>query len=158
MKRLKGILISGFIASALVCSSCTKTSEPDTEYPVIDLSFNETYPVQCSELMRGDTITFKARFTDNAELGGYSLDVHHNFDHHTHSTEINDCDLDPEKEAVNPMLLIESYTIPSGLQEYVAEQTIVIPTDVDTGDYHFSVLLTDYEGWQTIKGLSIKIN
>ena len=35
---------------------------------------------------------------------------------------------------------------------------IKVPENVDSGDYHFMILLTDEEGWQTIKGLSIKIN
>nr|WP_244939634.1 DUF4625 domain-containing protein [Arcticibacter tournemirensis] len=32
-----------------------------------------------------------------------------------------------------------------------------MPADADPGDYHFMIKLTDKEGWQTIKGLSIKL-
>jgi hypothetical protein len=32
-----------------------------------------------------------------------------------------------------------------------------VPEDVDTGDYHFLIKVTDKEGWQAIRGLSIDI-
>lgn len=110
-----------------------------------------------AKLRADKKITFRAKFTDNTALGSYSLDIHHNFDHHTHSTEVNNCTADPIKKPVNPLLYINSVTIPDGQKSYEAVQEITIPTDIDPGDYHFMIRLTDKEGWQTIKGLSIKI-
>jgi len=145
-------------AGIFAFSSCSSdNNEIDTEYPVIDISASNAFPIQCSEITRGQKIIFRAKFTDNAALGSYSLDIHHNFDHHTHSTEVNNCTADPIKKPVNPMLYINSVTIPSGQKSYEAVQEITIPTDIDPGDYHFMIRLTDKEGWQTIKGLSIKI-
>ncbi|KAF2508836.1 DUF4625 domain-containing protein [Flavobacterium foetidum] len=156
MKILKFIL--SLLASTFFLASCeSDTSETDKEYPVIDNAFPNAFPIQCSEIKRGQKITFRARFSDNAELGSYSLDIHHNFDHHTHSTEVNNCIADAVKKPVNPMLYINSATIPSGQKTYEAIQEINIPSDIDLGDYHFMIRLTDKEGWQTIKGLSIKI-
>jgi hypothetical protein len=43
------------------------------------------------------------------------------------------------------------------VKSYEATTQITIPADVDPGDYHFMIRLTDKEGWQTLKGLSIKI-
>lgn len=156
MKKTKSLatLLIGLLALAS-CSS--DNNEIDTEYPVIDISASNAFPIQCSEITRGQKITFRAKFTDNAALGSYSLDIHHNFDHHTHSTEVNNCVADPVKKPVNPMLYINSVTIPNGEKSYEAVQEITIPTDIDPGDYHFMIRLTDKEGWQTIKGLSIKI-
>ncbi|GGF39995.1 DUF4625 domain-containing protein [Echinicola rosea] len=143
---------------ALLFSACGDDEKPviDTEYPEIIVT-ESSFPLQCSVLERGSTVQFNATFRDNVELGGFSVDIHHNFDHHTHSTEVNDCDVDPIKSPVEPMLFIQTYTIPSGLQEYEGTAEIDIPADIDPGDYHFMIRVTDKEGWQTIQGLSIKI-
>ena len=156
MKTLK--LALPLLSMAFFFTACSGDNEKiDTEYPVIDISASNTFPVQCSEITRGQKITFRTKFTDNAQLGSYSLDIHHNFDHHTHSTEVNDCVSDPIKKPVNPLLYINSVTIPVGQKNYVAVQEISFPQVIDPGDYHFLIRLTDKEGWQTIKGLSIKI-
>lgn len=146
-----------FLAS---CSSSDnndspKESGPDTEYPTIDL--NKTYPETCSILKRGKTLKAVITVDDNRELGSITLDIHNNFDHHNHSTEIEDCGLDPKKEPENPYKLIQSYEIPEGNDHYVLEQDIDIPADSDPGDYHFMIRVTDKAGWQTLAGLSIKI-
>jgi hypothetical protein len=125
----------------------------DTEYPVI----GESFPSQCSQISRGDTITFTCDFSDNVALGSFSLDVHHNFDHHTHSTEVEVCEMAPVKTPVHPFLFVQSYTIPEQQASYKPVVKIAVPGDIDPGDYHFMIRLTDQEGWQTLKGLSIKI-
>jgi len=140
-------------------ASCGEDEKPriDTEYPGI-LVKDDSFPLQCSEIQRGTTMEFKAYFSDNVELGSYSLDIHHNFDHHTHSTEVKSCQEDPVKSPVNPLLMIKTFEIPEGLTEYEATAEIEIPENIDPGDYHFMIRLTDQEGWQTLQGLSIKIN
>lgn len=140
-------------------SGCSKDDkqEVDTEYPVIDMSAVNTFPKQCSEIKLGETFIYRVRFSDNRELGSSSIDIHHNFDHHTHSSEIDSCNLEPQKSPVKPFLLIRTFDIPVGLKTYELSQEIQVPADVDPGDYHFSIRVTDKEGWQTIKGLSIKI-
>lgn len=156
MKRK--LFLSTTFALTFLAFSCSSDKEDiDTEYPVIDISGADAFPVQCSEVTRGQKLIFKAHFTDNAALGSYSLDIHHNFDHHTHSTEVNNCSSDPIKQAVKPMLYINSVSIPDDVKTFDATQEIMIPADVDPGDYHFMIRLTDKEGWQSLKGLSIKI-
>lgn len=146
------------LISCVLLSACGEDEKPviDLEYPEIMVT-EDSFPLQCSVLERGTTVQFRALFRDNVELGGFSLDIHHNFDHHTHSTEVNDCDTEPVKAPMNPLLFIQTYTIPTGLHEYEAEAEIDIPLDIDPGDYHFMIRITDQEGWQTIQGLSIKI-
>lgn len=155
MKKIPFLL--GVFAFAIISSCSSDDAEIDTEYPVIDISAAAAFPIQCSTIERGQTFTFKAKFNDNVELGSYSLDIHHNFDHHTHSTEVESCEMDAIKKPVKPMLFINNYTIPTGVKSYEATAQIAIPSDVDPGDYHFMIRLTDKEGWQTLKGLSIKI-
>lgn len=142
----------------IVFAGCKKDSnnEIDTEYPEI-ITTTSSAPQQCGVFTRGQTYTFKAIFSDNKELGAYSLDIHHNFDHHNHSTEVSQCTFDPKKTAVKPFLFIQDYKIPAGSKRYEATAQINVPADIDPGDYHFMIRLTDKEGWQTIKGLSIKV-
>lgn len=149
---MKRVLVVAILA---LMAGCKKDDEKkiDTEYPVIGAA----NPAQCSEISRGDTLTFTCAFSDNVELGSFSLDVHHNFDHHTHSTEVETCAMNPVKTPVNPFLFVQSYTIPAKQTTYNPEVKIAIPADIDPGDYHFMIRLTDQEGWQSIKGLSIKI-
>ncbi|MBE8725198.1 DUF4625 domain-containing protein [Flavobacterium hungaricum] len=155
MNKIKFLL--GLFALVFISSCSSDDAAIDTEYPVIDITGSNAFPIQCSTIERGQTITFKAVFSDNAALGSYSLDIHHNFDHHTHSTEVVSCEMEAVKKPVKPMLFINNYTIPDGVKNYEATAQISIPADVDPGDYHFMIRLTDKEGWQTLKGLSIKI-
>ncbi|RNI28475.1 DUF4625 domain-containing protein [Rufibacter immobilis] len=156
---MKKIIISMLATTLFLLSSCQGDEEEvlDTEYPVIDTSFAGAFPVQCSTVKRGETFTFRVRLRDNLRLGSLSVDIHHNFDHHTHSTEVTECAMEPVKAPVKPFLLIKDFPIPEGQREYEGNYQIQIPADVDPGDYHFLIRLTDQEGWQTLKGLSIKV-
>jgi len=145
-----------FLSIALSIISCNP-EDRDDEYPVIDISIENAFPQNCDTLFRGEYFTFQAKFTDNAELGAYTLNIHHNFDHHSHSSFDDECEMDPIKDPVNPLVLIEKFSIPGGSTSYLAEDIIWIPAIADTGDYHFQVFLTDREGWQEIIGISIKI-
>jgi hypothetical protein len=160
MKSFK--LLAGFIILSLFFVSCEKDEEIDTEKPVIDLTIPDAFPVNCDTLYFGESMVLKVVFSDNVELGSYSIDIHNNFDHHSHSTEVIECNLDPIKTPVNPFLFIEDFDLPAGLQEYATNRSISIPSGngdglFDEGDYHFFISLTDKEGWSTQKGLSIKI-
>lgn len=147
-----------------ILTTCSK-SDVDKEAPVIDLSIAGAFPNNCDTLYFGETFTLKIRLTDNVELGSttaLSIDIHNNFDHHSHSTEVTECNLDAVKTAVNPYTLIKTFDIPEGLSEYETNLQITIPAsddngEFDKGDYHFFISLTDREGWSAQKGLSIKI-
>ncbi len=137
--------------------SCSKT-EIDDEPPVINMNEPHHFPVGCDTVYVGETFTFRATFSDNQELGAYSIDIHQNFDHHSHSTEADECELDPQKTPTEDVFLfIQAYNIPDGLKTYEAEVNIEIPTNVEPGDYHFFLALTDKEGWQTVRGVGIKV-
>lgn len=147
------IALSGLSA----CKKDDNQDKIDTEYPEVNVTAANSFPQQCSVLKRGEKFVFRAQLTDNAQLGSVSIDIHHNFDHHTHSTEVESCELEAKKTPVKPFLLIQSFPIPVGLKTYDLQQELLVPADIDPGDYHFLIRLTDKEGWQTIKGLSIKI-
>ena len=148
-----------FLLFLAVISGCKKDKDGpiDTSYPEIQLESQNSFPKQCSIVKRGESFNVRAMLTDNAELGSLSIDIHNNFDHHSHSTEVADCTMDPIKPTVKPFLFIKSFPIAGGLKTLEANEVISIPADIDPGDYHFLIRVTDKEGWQTIKGISIKI-
>jgi hypothetical protein len=157
--RIKYILI---LVALIFLFSCEKQENIDKEKPFISLDFAEAFPVNCDTFYFGESFVLKVLFTDNVELGSYSIDIHHNFDHHSHSTEVTACTLDPKKNPVYPFLFIGDYDIPAGLASYETSTTISIPSGdgielYDEGDYHFFISLTDKEGWSAQKGLSIKM-
>jgi hypothetical protein len=153
MITIKTLLILSL--SILLVTACGY--ETDDEKPTIDMSAFDAFPVNCDTLFRNESFIFKAIFTDNVELGSFSIDIHHNFDHHSHSTSISNCILSPVKTPVNPFLFIKEYSIPPGSKSYEASIEIMVPEDADTGDYHFFLSLTDHTGWRAEQGISVKI-
>jgi hypothetical protein len=146
----------------LLATACNDENDIDTEKPEIDNSFTGSFPANCDTLYFGETFELKLKFSDNFELGSYNISIHDNFDHHSHSTEITECWLDPKKEPVNPFTFIQDFSIPDGTKEFETDEIVEIPDGnesglYDEGDYHFFISLTDKEGWSDQKGLSIKI-
>ena len=125
--------------------------------PEITADGEQTCPVDCQQFKRGSVIPFHYLLSDNVELGCYNIEVHNNFDHHTHSTSAAECEIDAEKAPVNPWVYNSDFDIPQGQQTYTAIINIDIPADIDPGDYHFMVRLTDQAGWQQLKSMAIKI-
>lgn len=151
-------LLSFMAVLAIAVAGCKKDKEEiDTTYPTINVESANAFPKQCSIIKRGEKFVFRADLSDNVELGSVSVDIHHNFDQHSHSTEVAACNMDAKKTPVNPLTFIKDFPLPSGQKNYQIAQEINVPANIDAGDYHFLIRLTDKSGWQTIKGLSIKI-
>lgn len=151
-----------FILYCLTCLlflACSDDNEDtkDMEKPVIDMAGSNAFPQNCVILYRGESFPFKAVFTDNVELGSYNIEIHNNFDHHSHSTDDVECDLEPKKSPVKAFVYNQDFSIPIGKNVFEANDEIPIPADVDTGDYHFMVRLTDKAGWQQLRAISLKI-
>lgn len=146
----------------LLCALCACSSSDDDEtkdmtYPEIVTAGIVAVPTECQVYKRGDVIPFNYLFTDDIELGAYNIEVHSNFDHHTHSTSSVDCPMDAEKQPVKPWVYNQDFSIPSGQRSFTARHDISIPSDVDAGDYHFMIRLTDRAGWQQLHSVAIKI-
>ncbi len=134
-----------------------ETPEKDTTPPVISAEGISVNPVDCQVYQRGSVIPFNYVFTDDKELGAYNIEIHNNFDHHTHASSQTECSLDGVKSPQNPWIFNQNYTIPVGQQSYTSRVDIQIPTDIDAGDYHLMIRLTDCAGWQQLHAVSIKI-
>lgn len=148
-----------FLPAILLLASCSSDDSmgKDEQKPTISIDYNEGFPQSCTQLVKGETYIFRARVTDNRALASYSLDIHHNFDHHTHDDQGIHCDLGPIKKAVNPLIFMENYAIENGSTAYEINIPLTIPSDIDTGDYHCSYSVTDQTGWQARTSIDIKI-
>lgn len=143
----------------LLTAACTSDDsvEIDEEKPTITVNYTAGFPQGCALLTRGETYNFRAMVTDNNELAAYSIDIHHNFDHHTHDDQVTECDLGEIKSAVNPLIYVENFTIEGALTSYEINIPVTIPNDIDTGDYHCAYSVTDATGWQSRTSIDIKI-
>ncbi|MBF8150755.1 DUF4625 domain-containing protein [Winogradskyella sp. F6397] len=146
-----------FIALFIISCSSDDSVDIDEQKPTISINYNEGFPQACEQLVRGETYTFKAQVSDNLALASYSLDLHHNFDHHTHDDQDVYCETEPIKAAVNPFIYMESFSIENAPTSYEINIVITIPNDIDTGDYHCAYSVTDETGWQSRTSIDIKI-
>lgn len=155
---MKKILFSlAALTTLLFATSCSNNDDIDREDPVISNAGIVAVPQDGNTFERGSVIPFTYLFTDNVELGNYNIEIHNNFDHHTHGTQGPLTPLDPIKKPVKPWIYNQSFSIPRGSTTYQARQNITIPDSIDTGDYHFTIRLTDQAGHQTLRAMAIKI-
>lgn len=156
MKR--NIIYSIMLLCALcACSGSDDEEQKDMQQPVISDQGITANPIDCQVYQRGSVIPFHYIMTDNQELGAFNIEIHNNFDHHTHSTTAVECTMEAQKQPQNPWVFNRDYTIPAGLRQYDARVDIQIPADIDPGDYHFMIRLTDRAGWQQLHAVAVKI-
>lgn len=148
-----------FLFGTLFLTSCSSddTSERDQNKPEINIAYPGGFPEPCMTLVKGETYTFRAKITDNQSLAAYSLDIHHNFDHHTHDDQQGNCELGIVKQPVNPWVFMENYAIEGDVSSYEIMIELTIAQDIDPGDYHCSFSVTDQTGWQSRTSVDIKI-
>lgn len=132
-------------------------SGKDVEKPTITVNYAQGFPQSCTELVRGKTYIFRAKVSDNEALAAYSLDIHHNFDHHTHDDQGPQCDLDAIKQPVEPMIFMQNYSIEPQVTSYEIAIELAVPEHIDPGDYHCAYSVTDVTGWQSRTSIDIKI-
>lgn len=157
----KTIFSLSLLCALSACSSSSDDNAPkDMTYPEIKIEGYVPNPIDCQVYHRGDVIPVEFMLTDDTELGSYNIEIHHNFDHHDHSTSIVECPLDKKKdnkEIKNPWVKNVDFTIPAGQRAYKLREDILIPKNIDTGDYHFMLRVTDRAGWQQLHAVAIKI-
>jgi len=148
-----------FLSLTVLIAACSSSEsiDKDLEKPTITINYEEGFPKACIDLVGGETYNFKAKVTDNKALAAYSLEIHHNFDHHTHDDQEETCNMDEQKTAINPLIYLESYEIEDGIVSYEIDVSVLIPIDADKGDYHCTFSITDVTGWQSRTSVGFKI-
>lgn len=158
-----------YLVTLSLIIACEDKSK-DTTPPVIDeASF---LPADCDIYYPGDTIQVHFVCIDDTELGNFNIEIHSNFDHHTHGTSAVECaeeggeehhheegeEHEHEHEIVEGAWVFnQDYTIARGRTTDTVNVPIPVPADALEGDYHFMLRLTDRAGWQTLKAAPIHI-
>jgi len=171
-----GLMMTMIIVCVLGFVACGDDDDKDMTAPKITdkSAANPSFvanPINCQEYQPGEVIPFRYIFEDDVELGSFNIEVHSNFDHHSHSTEADDHDHEgaeceehnhehgggePEGDG-EAWYFNKDYSIPAGQKTYEARLDIPIPANAKHGAYHFMVKLTDKAGFSTHKALSIII-
>lgn len=144
MKNMRFLMISMFIATAMLTVSCSKDEDPKEEKDTTKPQINLQSPANETSFNPGDAIDFSAEFTDNVALGSYKIDIHFN-DGHDHKAVA----------AEGEWSYQQSWTFaPELTNETVSHNEIVIPEEVDGvpilgGEYHFLVYCIDKAGNET---------
>jgi hypothetical protein len=128
-----------FILSVIVASCSSDDNDPvDVTTPQIDMQ----EPHNGDSFGAGGSIAFDAIFTDDVELGSYSIDVHDNLDGHQHG-RIAQTMNDPSLER---WIFKRNYPFPDGSSMYEAQETVGISENAMAGPYHFIVQAVDKAG------------
>lgn len=113
MKKISTfILLAALTLSFSACSSDDDNVVIDTEKPTITSEGIVAMPINCQTYELGSEIPVRYILKDNVELGNYNIEIHNNFNHHTHSTDAGDCKLDPMERMLLPMCGFSTTTTP----------------------------------------------
>lgn len=103
-------------------------SVPVVSASVCNFTFDNVLKVNANS-----TLLFKIKLEATEQLSQYKIDVHDNFDCHTHA-----------RLEASPWRLLKIATI-SGVSQLVNE-VISVPSDASVGNYHFMINLLDAKG------------
>ena len=170
MKQHFNLSLTALFCATIIGFAACNDDEKDMTKPVITDTGIVANPINCQVYHPGEVIPFCYIFEDDTELGAYNIEVHSNFDHHSHSTEADDHDHDEceeghedhefdheATEGTQPWVYNQDFTIPAGQHIYLAKVNIPVPAQATPGLYHFMIRLTDKAGWQQLKAIAIQI-
>ena len=135
-------IISLLAMSVFAFISCDD-SDSDTTKPVIEPS----EPEEGQELKIGDEhgVHFEMDLSDDVMLKSYMIEIHSNFDHHSHGKSRAAA----TGEATVDFSFNRSYDISGKKTAHIHHHDIVIPANATPGDYHLMVYCTDAAGNET---------
>lgn len=144
----------------LLLASCVKDEDVEIFPPEIEI----LSPRHCDTVYFDEAVTYRFRILDKSQvgLGNFSMDIHNNFNHHSHGSHIS-CAMDPVKDPQHPYEEVWIENLPDDKFDYVLEMEISMPLlknenqEHDQGDYHFHIYITNTEGYQTFTSLDIKL-
>ncbi|TVQ15409.1 MAG: DUF4625 domain-containing protein [Bacteroidetes bacterium] len=151
---IPGILLLAFFAA------CVKEDDKEILPPEIEI----ISPWHCDTIYFDEPVTYRFKITDKSKvgLGNFSMDIHNNFNHHSHGSHAS-CAMDPQKNPVHPWEEVWIVNLPDDEFEYLLEMEINMPLmkddthEHDQGDYHFHIYITNAEGYQTFTSLDVKL-
>ncbi|MDR0733779.1 MAG: DUF4625 domain-containing protein [Dysgonamonadaceae bacterium] len=143
MKRKIFFSVCFLAMFAIVWNGCKE--DGDTTRPVINL----IEPAEGDTLQIGDDVHFEAEFSDDEALASYKVNIHPDFDGHTHTRSSDGETVDFEKDW--------SWTV-SGRNTSIHHHEIEIPENATPGDYHLMVYCTDVAGNESHIALNVVLS
>lgn len=145
MKNYLKILIALLTVTAFTACSDDDDSL-DSEKPVIMLNDPEEGEV----FAIGEDLHFDIELTDNQGLASYKVDIHNNFDGHTHSTLPNNGinPINKQEADEEPWSFNQTFQITGNPRTFDAHEHIQIPEGVAEGEYHLGIIVVDAAGNQ----------
>ncbi|NJK94244.1 MAG: DUF4625 domain-containing protein [Bacteroidetes bacterium] len=136
MKKIS-VLIYAVTIAAFVWS-CSKDDDKDTTKPVIELE----EPADGDTLFIGYDFHLEMELSDDVQLKSYKVDIHNNFDGHTHTKST---------AVAGVWSFTKSWDVSGSKNAHIHHHEIGVPTTVDgvpiaKGKYHFTVYCTDAAG------------
>jgi len=121
-----------FLAASFVTFSCQKTTETDLTKPTAELK-NLSKSVDISQ--NTAQLAFELALIDDSELGSYKIEIHSDFDGHSHG----------RTEASYQAFAFDKAYVISG-KNVAASEKITVPNTAATGLYHFQINYFDKSG------------
>lgn len=142
---MKKFFILSILSAGLMFSftACDKDDDADTTRPVIELD----EPEDGDELLIGAAVHFECDFSDDVMLGSYMIEIHNNFDGHSHQSN--------KSASLEPFFFKKSYELTNLRNAHVHHHDVVIPENAAPGNYHLVVYCTDAAGNQSLVARNI---
>jgi len=143
-RKIQNLLLAISFVALLGVVSCDENSDPiDTTAPSIEMGD----PLSGESFEAGNSVHFEASFSDDIELGAYKIDIHNNFDGHSHG-RVAGTNEDPD---LLKWSLSESFDFDPGLRnsDVHLHDELEIPQNTMAGPYHFIVSAVDRSGNST---------
>jgi hypothetical protein len=120
--------------SATLFTACDK-EDSDVTKPVIKLK----EPEKGDSLLIGDPhgVHLEMDLSDNVMLKSYKIDVHNNFDGHSHTKS---------GDGTKPFSFAKEYDLSGKREAHIHHHDIKIPKDATPGKYHLMIYCTDAAG------------
>jgi hypothetical protein len=134
--------------SVFVFISCDD-SDSDTTKPVIELY--EPEEGQALKIGSEYGVHFEMDLSDDVMLKSYMIEIHSNFDHHSHGKSRG------AGETID-FSFNKSYDISGKKTAHIHHHDIMIPKDATPGDYHLMVYCTDAAGNETYVARNIELS
>ena len=137
----KYLLLSiSIAATTFLFTSCDSDNDGDTTPPVINL----IAPAEEGILKIGDEhgMHLEMELSDNEMLSSYKIEIHNDFDGHTHTKGL-------KAEETTPFSFQKSWDISGKKNATIHHHESLIPENATPGNYHLMVYCTDAAGNET---------
>lgn len=133
-KIISAVALGALLLSASIFTACDK-DDSDVTPPVIKLA----EPENGDSLLIGDAhgVHLEMDLSDNVMLKSYKIDVHNNFDNHSH-TKAGD--------GTKAYSFSKEYDLTGKREAHIHHHDIKIPEDATPGRYHLVIYCTDAAG------------